>query len=1424
MEKTWMLADRRSSKFQTGFENFLKFASTNVADKSSIRCPCMKCCNHSGFTVAVIKDHVYFNGIMTNYKNWDCHGEAAAMEGDSGGDSESVDKPEDIEGEENKGEEDEDEEMSFPTRFSSNISNLVSMEDLKLVGLKSHDCHTVMQYLLPVALRSVLEKPVREVEWCGPVFFRWMFPFERYMKVLKGYVKNRHFPEGCMAEKYIVEEAVEYLEERIHSEGGITVGIPSTSIAGNYKQSRPLSRPTIIPVYGKQMHLAHLCVLQNTEDVQPYIKEHNEYLELIYPNNVKNKKWMREKHNATFPDWLKERVANQLRLKSDKVSQTLRWMAAGPKNQVPTYAAYHVNGVDYNTKVRDGVRSFQNSSVTLLANAMQVSSARDQNPSDGAMDFYGVIRSIWEVDYYKFRVHVFHCDWVESTRAVKVDKLGFTLVKLNRLGHLNDPFVLATHVKQIFYIEDPLDAEWSVVVRCPDIDYHGVDDDDEVEDTDEQSFIPAMPSVDTFDDIDENHPTRHMRDGNEGIWINNSSLPGHVMAPARKGLNSLGSKKGQKKRAAAEVIASRIKATRQKPATDISGTATLDSGKTLCTSPQADATLEKNATPSDEAVSALKKMKYSRKAKSNSVSTSAKPIRKKKEQIPHAETPNITGGLRLLSRPKVTMARVTKRLIRGIKLPIESDDRGTPIGKNAADMQSYIGVLERTTIPIIFDDWRNVDDEPKEKIWEAIQEAYVIPQQCRRFVLKSASTKWREFKSTLTTHYVMPFKDSPEKLENPPDDYRCIPKLHWSLFVEDRISEEFKELREVQSAKRKLNKYNHRMSRKGYAQSRVELAKKLGVPIEMLDRATMWLNAHSDKDGNFSSPEETLKKQASEGSLTTLGSTDVLTLALKKPEHPGRVRGVGGFVRPDVIFDLPIKRKRGGGSQATRKSIRLILEEEQEEFMAEQKAKWEEESEKRIQKLDEKWKAQFESLLGRLQSTDVQIPAPVTPVNELNSGNGSCNPNFEKVQMATEINADLSSVKKRLNLDAEKFVEDAIDPKHEVPDPKQNEETTMDLDEVIHFAPKAANHITLDLTCDENECRLAVDTVENIVAIAKVIDVGGESSNQLLHGVPLGENNMRVSVIRAIEGDALVPIPVRDEILTVDDAVGSCVAWPKDLVVTHGAKAVTATTETKENEDLDNLPPNLPKALLDLCNWANTFLKEGKTVNTVFQADLFGHPKKAYICRADVYSIAHKKEVSNSALFFYMSYLNKVLKQKKMEDMIRFVDSDKVSAIGSGTPTARSRDLSVMYKNRKPGQIYLIPYNTGQHWTLTIVNPELETARYMDPLKRRLDGTMKMLTIIFSVGSSIKMYTDLLRKQPGKKKASPWKPLLGAPIQKDDVSCGYYVMRYMKEIVEDNNIDLDKKWGTRASLTYTAEEIDEIRGEWAEHVLQFPDQ
>ena len=51
-------------------------------------------------------------------------------------------------------------DLKVPEGYCSNFRNLVSMEELKLVGLKSHDYYTLMQQLLPVALRSLLPKHV----------------------------------------------------------------------------------------------------------------------------------------------------------------------------------------------------------------------------------------------------------------------------------------------------------------------------------------------------------------------------------------------------------------------------------------------------------------------------------------------------------------------------------------------------------------------------------------------------------------------------------------------------------------------------------------------------------------------------------------------------------------------------------------------------------------------------------------------------------------------------------------------------------------------------------------------------------------------------------------------------------------------------------------------------------------------------------------------------------------------------------------------------------------------------------------------------------------------------------------------------------------------------------------------------------------
>ncbi|KAL5579871.1 hypothetical protein UlMin_012313 [Ulmus minor] len=228
--------------------------------------------------------------------------------------------------------------VKVPTGYSSNIKSLVQMKDLKLINLKSHDCHSLMQQLLSVAIRGVLPKEVRntiirlcyffnsicskiidpsklqqlqdevvvtfclfekyfppaffdvmvhltvhlprEIKFCGPVWLRWMYSMERYMKILKGYVRNRHRPEGCVIECYIAEEAVEFCSEYLAN--AQTIRVPKEI------EERIESRSgfKVIPTDYKTLCEAHYYVLQNTTVVDPYMSK-----QVFYVNDPNGGRW-----------------------------------------------------------------------------------------------------------------------------------------------------------------------------------------------------------------------------------------------------------------------------------------------------------------------------------------------------------------------------------------------------------------------------------------------------------------------------------------------------------------------------------------------------------------------------------------------------------------------------------------------------------------------------------------------------------------------------------------------------------------------------------------------------------------------------------------------------------------------------------------------------------------------------------------------------------------------------------------------------------------------------------------------------------------------------------------------------------------------------------------------------------------------------
>ncbi|CAL2255967.1 unnamed protein product [Prunus armeniaca] len=151
---------------------------------------------------------------------------------------------------------------------------------------------------------------------------------------------NRTRPEGCIAERYIVEEAVEFCTEHL-SDVNI-VGVPSSQKMG---VSKPLSSCIVSLVDQDLLNQAHLYVLENTEEVLPYIEQHMIHIKTAYPKFRKRIKWMQDKHNSTFIQWLRFKVQSELNEEDNHgVLENLRWLAAGPNMAVPLYKSYLIKG------------------------------------------------------------------------------------------------------------------------------------------------------------------------------------------------------------------------------------------------------------------------------------------------------------------------------------------------------------------------------------------------------------------------------------------------------------------------------------------------------------------------------------------------------------------------------------------------------------------------------------------------------------------------------------------------------------------------------------------------------------------------------------------------------------------------------------------------------------------------------------------------------------------------------------------------------------------------------------------------------------------------------------------------------------------------------------------------------------------------
>ncbi|GJS58669.1 zinc finger, CCHC-type containing protein [Tanacetum coccineum] len=410
-------------------------------------------------------------------------------------------------------------QVIVPDGYSSNISRGVSMKDHKISNLKSHDGHILMQDVLPIALRaSVMSRTQSRVvkavtDYCfffngvvrkimvyltihliyeakvgGPVHYRWMYPVERYLMQLKSYVRNKAQPEGSIVEGYIKEECLNFCSR--YFEGVETPfnrpprndeNVVGKEIYMFNSSGRKLGKVKILKLDGNSLAQAHCYVLLNHSKIQPFrdvfLSEKQALRDTPMDSKTIEKLTVDE-----FLWWLKNHV---YLLQEENLDEEVLSLAIGPNIAAKQYKGFITNGYRFFTRQREEFKKTQNSRVVVEVEGRY---------------YYGKLTNIIELEYYRgYKIVLFQCDWVDNRlyRGLKKDKYGFPLVNFSRpLVHTgenfkDDPFIISTQARQVFYIEDLKDVGWSHVIMTKPRDIYDIGTN--VNRDDDDSYTQCMP-------------------------------------------------------------------------------------------------------------------------------------------------------------------------------------------------------------------------------------------------------------------------------------------------------------------------------------------------------------------------------------------------------------------------------------------------------------------------------------------------------------------------------------------------------------------------------------------------------------------------------------------------------------------------------------------------------------------------------------------------------------------------------------------------------------------------------------------------------------------------------------------------------------------------------------------------------------------
>ncbi|XP_066396232.1 uncharacterized protein [Miscanthus floridulus] len=365
--------------------------------------------------------------------------------------------------------------IKFPNGYAANLARYISEDGSKVQGkLKTHSCHILLQRIIPASLRGLVRKDVYEAvaelgtffkELCsrnlridvvkrlkeeiplilcklekifppaffdvmvhlavhlpneallrGPIQYGWMYPIERLLGTLKNFVRNMARLEGSIVEAYMASDTLTFCSRYMED--------IDNRFSHDDGSDGEMPLPDDIYVFKHGVTLVGSNRSQYIDDV--------DLNKLVWDDLEQQGALDVDKMvEQGFAKWFRCHIENKRKENLESVSEGLWALSRGPDLRVKTCAACKVNGVRYSTVDRENFLLTQNSGV-------MTEGSHDGNN----IDFYGVLKeSLW----YK-----------------------------------TDPFILATQLKKIFYLQDTsLGKDWRVVQKFEHRNIYDVAEKDE---------------------------------------------------------------------------------------------------------------------------------------------------------------------------------------------------------------------------------------------------------------------------------------------------------------------------------------------------------------------------------------------------------------------------------------------------------------------------------------------------------------------------------------------------------------------------------------------------------------------------------------------------------------------------------------------------------------------------------------------------------------------------------------------------------------------------------------------------------------------------------------------------------------------------------------------------------------------------------